>query len=112
MANVSLGKVTVPSPGTPVQVTSNLPNPAAQLLVHAVLIQPLPSNTGRIYIGNVPGFTKSGAGQVAWLPAPGTNVAPSFSETVSYAQNSVDLTELYVDVDNGGEGVIISGIVI
>ena len=112
MANVSLGKVIVPSAGTPVQVTINEADPTAPLLAHAVLIQPLPTNTGRIYVGNISTFVKSGAGQIAWLPAPGTNVAPSFSETVSYAQNSVDLTELYVDVDNTNEGVIVSGIVI
>jgi hypothetical protein len=111
MANHSFGKITVPTAGTPVRLTINETNPAAQLLVHAVLIQPHPANVGRIYIGNVPNFIKNGAGQVAWLAAPTTTSSPAFSETVSYAVNSVEANELYIDVDNSGESVIASGIV-
>lgn len=110
MANVSFGKVIVVNAGTPVRITANQVNPAASVLVHALLVQPATGNTGRIYIGNTPTFVKNGTGQIAWLPAPTTNVAPAFSETVSYAENAVQANELYVDVDNNGEAVIVSGV--
>ncbi len=111
MANFSFGRIVVPLAGTPVQLTSNLTNPTQYKLVHALLIQPHPLNTGRVYIGIGPNFTKSGAGQIAWLAVPGTNVSPAFSETVSYAPNAVETTEIYIDVDNNGDSVIASGIV-
>jgi hypothetical protein len=111
MPNISFGRIIVPLAGTPIQLTSNLANPAQYRLIHALLIQPHPANTGRVYIGIGPTFVKSGAGQIAWLAVPGTNVSPAFSETVSYAPNAVEVTEIYIDVDNNGDSVIGSGII-
>jgi hypothetical protein len=111
MGNISFGRITVAAAGTPQRLTSNQVNPGAVLLVHALLIQPHPANTGRVYIGIGAAFVKSGAGQIAWLAVPGTNVSPAFSETVSYAQNAVEASEIYIDVDNNGDSVIGSGII-
>jgi hypothetical protein len=108
--NISFGSVVVPSAGTPVRITVNQVDPTASVLAHALLIQPLTNNTGRIYIGNNASFIKNGTGQIAWLPAPSVNVAPAFSETISYAENAMEANELYIDVDNSGEGVIASGV--
>lgn len=110
MANVSFGQIVVTTPGSPVRLTANQLNPAASVLVHALLVQPATGNIGRIYIGNTPNFVKNGTGQIAWLPAPSLNVAPAFSETISYAENAIQASELYIDVDNSGEGVIASGV--
>lgn len=110
MANISFGNIIVPSAGTPVRFTVNQVSPAASILAHALLIQPMTGNTGRIYIGNNASFIKNGAGQIAWLPAPSINVAPAFSETISYAENAIQASELWIDVDNSGEGVIGSGV--
>jgi hypothetical protein len=110
MANISFGHITVVTPGSPVQLTANQVVPSASVLCHALLIQPATGNTGRIYIGNVSNFVKNGTGQIAWLPAPSVNVAPAFSETISYAENAIQASELWIDVDNPGEGVIASGV--
>lgn len=111
MANISFGKITVPIAGTPVRLTINRADPTASLLVHAVLVQPHPSNGGKVYIGNKSNFVKNGDGQIAWLAVPGTNSSPAFSETVSFAANAIEASEFWIDVDNGGESIIASGII-
>lgn len=108
--NLSFGNIVVGTPGTPVRLTANQTVPGASVPVHAILIQPHPANTGKVYIGNVGNFTKNGAGQVAWLPAPTVNSAPAFSETVSYAQNAVEANEFWIDADNPGDSVIASAV--
>lgn len=111
MPNVSLGRITVTVPGTPVRLTANQATPGASILVHALMIQPHPANVGKVYIGITSGFNKNGSGQIAWLPAPTANSAPAFSETVSYAQNAVEANEIWIDADNANDSVIGSGIV-
>ena len=110
MANISLGKITVALAGTPVRLTSNQSDPTKSLLVHALLIQPHPANTGKVYIGTNSVFTKNGAGQIAWLPIPSSSVAPAFSETVSYAQDAVETNDIWIDSDNNGDSVIAAGV--
>jgi hypothetical protein len=111
MPIISLGRVVVAVPGSPIRLTSNRPNPA-DVQVHALLVQPHPANAGKIYIGNKANFVKNGDGQVAWLPAPTASSAPAFSETVSFAPNAVQCAEFWIDADNGGEGVIASGVIL
>jgi hypothetical protein len=110
--NISFGKITVPTPGTPVQLTVNQAVPNNSLLVHALMIQPNPGNTGRVYIGNKFNFTKNGDGQIAWLAAPGINSSPAFSETISNAENGIQSREVWIDVDNPGESAIASGVIL
>ena len=114
MPNVSFGRITVPSAGTPIQLTVNItaPKDPQNVQVHAVLIQPHPSNTGKVYIGKASNFTKNGANQIAWLPPPGANTAPAFSETVSFAPNAIQCAEFWIDVDNNGDSVIASGVIL
>ena len=114
MPNVSYGPIVNGSPGNPVPITTldpTLPKNQPLVYIHAILIQPLTSNTGRVYIGTK-GFTKNGAGQIAWLAAPSLNISPAFSETISFTGNAINATEFYIDVDNAGEGVVASGVVL
>ena len=114
MPNISYGSVVSTTPGTPIPISTldpTLPANQATLFLHAILIQPLTTNVGRVYIGKK-GFTKNGTGQVAWLAAPSLNSAPAFSETISFTGNAIEATEFYIDVDNPGDGVVASGVVL
>lgn len=99
--SISLGRVTVPTPGTPVQVS------AAHLKVHAILIEALYSNTGKVFILQKSGV-KGGPGELAILAVPTANTIPNFSETVSQAPNAIDLFTYWIDVDTANEGVLVS----
>ncbi len=45
------------------------------------------------------------------LPVPTANLIPSFSVSLTEAANALGLTTLWLDVDNGGDGVTISGVI-
>lgn len=96
--------VTVAVPGTPVQFTA----PASMTQgtrCHALVIEALSTNVGKVYIGRV-GFTKvTGPGQVVVLPVPTTNLLATFSVSIAGAANGLNLGSLYVDADNAGDGV-------
>lgn len=104
MAN-SWGRIPVPVPGTPVQVSSK------HVKCHAILIEAFPSNTGKIYIGDNT-LTKGVSGEFAVLAIPTLNTIPVYSETVTSAENAVDLFNYWIDADNPGDGVIISYILL
>jgi hypothetical protein len=108
MADVALGKITT-NAGVPVKVTGNLPNPDKTMLCHSYLIEVLPTNTGKVYIGDRPQMNKTTfEGVLAWLPPPTTNSAPSYTVTISNAPNGLSVQNRYIDVDVNGDGVIVS----
>ena len=110
MPLLPLGKVTVVTAGTPEQVTKNLSAPNARFFCHSLLIETLPTNTGKIWFG-VAGMNKSTyAGVVAVLPIPTANVLPSFSGTLNIAYDAFDLSLYYLDADISGEGVIVTAL--
>lgn len=107
----SLGKITIPAAGTPVQVVD-----AAGVdsrLVHAIYIEAWPANTGLVWIGNAETLNKTtGAGVIKILGIPpGDDVAgalPDFAVTLSQAPNGLSLGELWLDADDSGDAVIVS----
>lgn len=104
MPNMSLGKITVSSAGTPVQATGT------STPVHSYLVQALSTNTGKIYIGNSTMSKTTLVGVFAVLAPPSTNLIPSFASAVSTIAARFDLSQVWVDADNSGEGVLISGV--
>ena len=106
----SLGKL-LPTPGTPLRATQNLTPPGDRLAVHGVLIQALPGNTGRVYIG-LPTLNKTTCvGCYAILPAPAGAALPSFSTALTLAPNAINVADFWIDVDAGGDGVIITALI-
>src|SRR5262245_44408752 len=78
--------------------------------VHAVLIQVLPSNSGRIVIGdkdNITATTVTG-NVLASLPPPTTNVYPSCNAGVPPAPAGLDLKNIWWCPQINGEGISIS----
>lgn len=108
MAIHSLGKVTVGTPGTPVQVTINQAVPNARLACNALMIQALPSNVGKVYVGLV-GLNKSTLAQaIAVLATPTLNTIPAYSATALNAPGGLNMVDFYVDADNVNDGVLVA----
>lgn len=105
---VALGAITVPTPGTPVQATNGLPNPSAYKLCHGIMIEALPTNVGKLYVGLFGMVKGTYVGVLAVLPAPTTNSYPSWSASIGYAPNAIEVTQVYLDADSANDGAIIS----
>lgn len=105
---LSLGKVTIASAGTPERVTKNQTAPTAQLLSHSYLVEALGTNNGKIYIGSSTMDRSTLAGVYAILPPPTTNVFPSFSATVAFLPLNFDMSQIYMDADTSDEGALVS----
>lgn len=111
----SAGRTLVGNPGTPqpVAVPTSVSGPGAPGLstVHAVVIQALTANTGKVYVG-LQGLDKSSLANVlVVLPIPTANLVPSFSISLTTGANALSLSDLYIDADIPSEGVLISGVV-
>jgi hypothetical protein len=112
---VAVGSFTVPVPGTAVQVTVpvGLAGPTSPGLTsaHAIIIQALPTNVGKVWIGTK-GIVKTGYVNVLQiLPIPTGNLIPSFSMAIALGANSLGLTDLWIDADIGNDGVLIAALV-
>lgn len=106
---VALGVTQVPAPGTPVALT--LPSGMAIKTVHAILIEALAANTGKVYIGLV-GMNKTTlAGVITVLPVPTTNLLPTFSASIAQAANGLPASTLFVDADQATDGILASALV-
>jgi hypothetical protein len=102
-----LGKI-APTPGTPVRVTSLISGAGVSEPVHGVLVQVLPENSGFAYVGNSTMNAAARTGLYSVLAVPTTNTLPSFSAALTLAPNAINLADLWIDVDNPGDGVIVS----
>jgi hypothetical protein len=107
----SIGRITVPVAGTPVRVTSGQSDPAARLAVHGVLVQALPGNAGRVYIGTAAMNRVTQQNLFAILAIPTANQLPTFSAALTLSPNAIQLQDMYVDVDTNNDGVIVSVLV-
>lgn len=108
----SYGKVTITTPGTPVRATVNEPHPDDYAGCNAILIQVWPTNAGIIYVGDRQAMNKStGEGLLAILAPPTTNFIPSFSATLPYSTGGLDASFVWIDADNGSEGVLVSAVI-
>ncbi len=108
-----IGKVTVPVPTTIVQVISVLGVRDAQRedSVHGVMIQALPGNTGKVFIGTSALVAATHVGVIAILGVPTTNILPSFSAALTIAPNAIALKDLWIDADASDDGVIVTVLV-
>lgn len=105
-----IGPVTVPVPGTPVLSTAAIPSPQtpARYTCHAALFQARSLNTGKVYIGSATMVKATLAGVIAVLAIPSDSSIPSFSIALTLAPAGITLSDLYIDADVAGEGVLLS----
>jgi hypothetical protein len=75
------------------------------------VVSALSGNTGKIYIGTA-GLNKTTlANTLVVLAIPTVNLIPTFSCSLTAAANALSLSDLFIDADVGGEGVLISAVV-
>lgn len=94
--------ITVPTAGTPVQVSTT------RIPAHAILIEALWTNTGRVYIGDSTLVVGTKTGLLNVLPPPTGNMFPAVSAGIPAAPNGLDLSQIWIDVQTNGEGVLVS----
>ena len=99
-----LGRINVPTPGTPVPLSTDPTATASKLF-----FQVIPGLTGKTYAG-IPTMTKAtlaGVARVLWPNATG-----GFSETFYIesqdGENTIRLAEYAVDADVAGEGLLVT----
>src|SRR5512146_2093733 len=100
---VSLGQIT--ASGTNVRITSNQSDPTARVPCHSFLIEVLPTNTGRTYVGSATMNRTTLVGVYAVLAVPTSNLLPTFTA------NHFNLADVYITTDTQGEGVLASYVV-
>ena len=98
----SLGKIVVATPGAPVRVTINRAAPAAPFYVHGYALQRLKSNVGDVYVSLSPTDDRANLTRILCVLSAGQ---PSFSAGIGIELNGTDLSVVYVDADNPGDGV-------
>jgi hypothetical protein len=99
----SLGKIAVPTPGTPVRVTSD-----TSIRVHRIRLAVAIGETGRVFLG-VQGMNKAtGAGVVKefWPTGAGGGVADEL--VIESAAGDLRPSDYYVDANTAGEGLIVA----
>ncbi len=106
----SAGFVTTTA-GTLVRLTDNESDPTANIHCHSIMAEALQGNTGRVYIGSSAMVRATGVGVYAVIPIPTSNILPTFTATIAYAPAALLLNDLYLDVDQDGEGVLVSYVV-
>lgn len=108
MQAISLGLISVPTPGTPVRITTDPTLQAALLMVRTV-----PGFTGKTYLG-LAGMNKTSAAKTgvvrilseppACEPQDGEIIPPV---ATGYG-NVVSLSDYWIDADVAGEGVTVT----
>ena len=109
---IGLGKTVVPTPGTPVLVSIPTDANGRPVILparcHAFIVQALPFNTGRVYVGTTGLDKVSMANVLTILAVPTINFIPALSVAVQQASNSLGLDDVYIDAEVAGEGVLLS----
>ena len=105
----SLGKITVTTAGTPVQVS------ATRIPAQTIFFQQVEANIGKIYICSSAAANKTtGVGVLATIPAPTLNaslvavVLPYAAATTPSAPGGLSASQFWIDADNSAEGCIVS----
>lgn len=104
----SLGPLRVALAGVPQRVTLNLPQPLERFTVHGVLLQVLPTNAGRIYVGTSALNRATFENLYGMLAVPTANVLPTFSAALTLSPNAILLTDMFIDADQNNDGVIVT----
>lgn len=99
-----LGKVAVPTPGTPVAINSSIVATASILFIQAI-----PGLTSKIYIGrqSMNKTTLAGVFRILW-PNPSGGISDQFVLNDETGVDGIRLAEYYVDADVAGEGPLVS----
>lgn len=100
----SLGKIAVPTPGTPVPLAST------SMLVWKYRVQAVIGETGKIWLGDSTLQSASNTGVIKsfWPTGAGGGVADSFEDFADDDDNVIDISQLRLDAQNAGEGAIVS----
>ena len=109
MSLFSLGKITVTTPGTVVPLSAS----ATSINVNAIYFQALSGNTKYLYVGTKAMVRATLVGVFRQIPAPtaatGLTVAlPDWTLISSVYTGPFDLTQIFLDADNGTEGLLVS----
>lgn len=102
----ALGKITVPSAGTPVRIT--LPSDFA---IHGIMVQAWRANVGMVFVGAKYMDISSGVGLYAQIPAPTDAFIGTFSAALTIAPNGLNTKEFWIDADENDDAVIVSVLV-
>jgi hypothetical protein len=107
--HVSLGKVTVVTPGVPVRATSNETDPLVAFRVHAYVIQRREASTGTLYVSLSATDDRAALTKIL---AELTKGQPAYGAAISIAGNALNLAEIFIDADQAGSAVNISALVL
>ena len=107
----SFGMLTVVTPGTLVRFTANQVDPTARVECHSFMVEAKFNNGGKIYIGTASFNKTSGVGLLAVLAIPTANMIPTFSATISFMPNGLNLADYFIDSDSGGDGALLSAVI-
>lgn len=102
MAQESLGKITVTTPGVPVRITKNRTDPTANYHVHGYAIQRLGSSAGSVYVSLSSTDDRTNLTKILCVLSASQ---PSFSAGIGIELNGTNMADIYIDADNGGDGV-------
>jgi hypothetical protein len=107
MQIIPLGKVIVPTPGTPVALPA-IPNYTGR--VHSIEVSQFAGSTGNTYFGKTGLVKSTGVGVIRNFLAPSaTGSLDSYSTPVLDAVgNLLQLSEFLVDADNANQGLYIT----
>jgi hypothetical protein len=100
----SLGKIAVPTPGTPVPLS------ATPLLVWKYRVQAVIGETGKVWLGDNTLHASNHVGEIKtfWPTGAGGGVADVFEDDADDDDNVIDLSQLRLDAQNAGEGAIVT----
>ena len=103
MTLTCLGKVAVPTPGTPVAI-----NPSIVATASILSVQAIPGLTSKIYIGrqSMNKATLAGVVYVLW-PNPSGGISDQFLLKDETGADGIRLAEYYLDADVAGEGPLV-----
>lgn len=98
-----LGKVVVPTPGTPVPINASIVATASILYIQAI-----PGLTSKIYVGSqsMNKATLAGVFRILW-PNPSGGISDQFLLTDETGLDGLRLAEYYLDADVAGEGALV-----
>ncbi len=98
------GSVNVPTPGTPVQVTTDTTVTASK-----IFFQVIPGLTGKMYVGSptMNKTTLAGCARVLWPNSTGGFSEHFYIETQD-GENSIRVADYAVDADVAGEGLLVT----
>ena len=101
----SVGKISVATSGTPVQVSTNL-----SLYVNRVRFAVVIGQTGRVFLGTSGMNKTTGAGIVKefWPTGAGGAIADSWEIHDPTGANTLRLADFWVDANTAGEGLMVS----